>query len=216
MAYSFDQAFAADVVRPPRVASVFAVTALGVNALLLNGLAVLGTAHLVRDGGAASEDVIAVVEVVQWPALLAASIAVIVWLWQARANADAIDGLPETWGRPWVIFGWIVPVISFFVPRNIVGGVWRASAPPGRSAWPVNAWWAAWLGYLLGTRILGLSDDGGGVGGGLYPAVAELGAVAALLAMFLVWRITAFQEAQAVRLREAIAAEPAPIGGTPA
>jgi hypothetical protein len=206
--YSPYAPLAPDVVRPPRVAAVIAVTALGANALVLNVLALLTTINLVRGGDALSVDALAVATVLELLPLLAAAVAVIVWLWQARTQADLINELPDTWGRPWTIFGWFVPIISFFVPRNIVGGVWYASAPPGRSAWPVNVWWAAWLAYLIGSRVLNL-DAHGGVHSALFPVIAETGAVAALFAMYIVWRITAFQEAQAIRIREAIAAPPA-------
>lgn len=205
MAYSYDVPFAADIVRPPRVAAVIAVTALGANALVLNLLAVLAVADMIRDD-ALSASVVEAAPVLGLLPLLVAAVAVTVWLWQARTNADLINELPDTWGRPWVIFGWILPIISFFVPRTIVGGVWYASAPD-RSAWPVNAWWAAWLVYLIGSRVLGLAEDGG-VRNGFYPVVAEVGAAAALFAMLIVWRITGFQEAQAARLREAIGAPP--------
>ena len=199
---------AADVLRAPRTAMIVAVTALGANVLVLNVLALLAAINLIRDGAALSSGTLSTAQVLQFLPLLAAAVAVIVWLWRARTNADVINELPDTWGRPWVIFGWVVPIISFWVPRSIVGGVWYASAPPGRSGWAVNAWWAAWLVYLLGSRVLSLQEDGG-VGSALFPVVCEIGAVAALLAMLVVWRITVFQEAQAVRIRDAIAAPPA-------
>lgn len=202
---------AAEVVRPPRIAAIFALTALGVNALMLNVVAVVAAVGMIRGDGALPEDAFAVVGVLQLLPLLTAAVAVIVWLWQARTNADVINELPDTWGRPWIIFGWIVPIVSFFAPRSIVSGVWRASAPPAESTWPVNAWWAAWLVYLIGSRVLGL-QDGGGNGSVLVPIIGEIGAVAALLAMLVIWRITGFQVVQAIRIREAIAAPPAPPG----
>ena len=125
---------AAEVVRPPRISAIFALTALGANALTLNAVAVVAAASMIRGDGALPEDAFAVVGVMQLLPLLTAAVAVIVWLWQARTNADVINELPDTWGRPWVIFGWFVPIVSFWVPRNIVGGVWYASAPSGRSA----------------------------------------------------------------------------------
>jgi hypothetical protein len=203
---------AAEVVRPPRIAATVALTALGVNALILNAIAMVAAVDMIRDDGTLSEDAFAAVGVLQLLPLLAASVAVIVWLWQARTCADVIDELPDTWGRPWIIFGWIVPIVSFFAPRNIVSGVWRASAPSATSTWPVNAWWATWLVYLIGARVLSV-QDGGGNGSVMLPVIAELGAVAALLAMLVIWRITGFQEAQAIRIREAMAADgPRPPG----
>ncbi|MFA1543900.1 DUF4328 domain-containing protein [Actinomadura monticuli] len=200
--------FGAGLVEPPRVAAVVAVTALGANALVLNVLALLATINLVRDGDALSADALSLATLLGFLPLIVAGVAVMVWLWGARTNADVINELPGSWARPWVVFGWILPIMNFFVPRAIVGGVWYASAPHGRSAWPVNVWWAAWLVYLLGSRIMSL-DDHGGVQSVLFPVVCEVGAVAALFAMFIVWRITGFQEEQAARLDEAMAAPPA-------
>ncbi|MEU9018795.1 DUF4328 domain-containing protein [Actinomadura sp. NPDC048394] len=145
---------------------------------------------------------------------LLTAVAVIVWLWQARANADVID-LPGGWGRPWVIFGWLVPIMNFRVPRAIVGSVWRTSAPDA-SLRLVNAWWATWVVYLVGTRLarLDLTGTSAHIANQLtlYLPVAADGAAAAVLGALVVRRLTRAQEAQAVRLAEAARRPPVAPG----
>jgi hypothetical protein len=74
----------------------------------------------------------------------ATAVALIVWLWRVRANAEFMDAAPQRWGRPWVIIGWFVPILSLWMPRQIVADVWRATAP-GRRTFLINAWWLLWL-----------------------------------------------------------------------
>ncbi|WP_329518526.1 DUF4328 domain-containing protein [Spirillospora sp. NBC_01491] len=142
-------------------------------------------------------------------ATVATAVALIVWLWRARANAVGIGGTPQQWGRPWMIIGWMVPILNFWVPRMIVADVWRASAPAGRRAWPVNLWWPLWLIYVVGGRVL--SDHDGMSLQELYDhcvsltALALIGVAAAALAFAFVWQITGFQEAHARRLAQATA-----------
>ncbi|TDD82517.1 DUF4328 domain-containing protein [Actinomadura darangshiensis] len=202
----------AETVRPPRTAAIVAVVALGINALFLNILAVLAAIGLIRDGGVAPDGAVAIGTVADIALVVLAGVAVIAWLWQARRNADVIDDLAHDWGRPWVIAGWIVPLLNLWVPRSVVLGVWRASAPAGTSAWPVNAWWTLWLVGVVGGRVANLDADGG-FQTILFPIVMEIAALAAQLAMLIIWRVTRYQEAHAVRLRNALTlgASPQPL-----
>jgi hypothetical protein len=204
-----------EIIRPPRAAALVAVGALAANALLLPALAAAGlwAMELVdRDGFTRRTDdvldALAYGAAGQVALTVLTGVAMIVWLWRARGVADVIEA-PYGWGRPWTIFGWFVPVMSLWIPRSVVAALWRASGP-GRAAWPVNAWWAAWVGYLLGGRAvdLDLSGSRGHIRHEVAFYVADLaaGTVAALLAALVVWRITRFQEAQAVRLAQAVAA----------
>lgn len=200
--------YQSEVIRPPSGAAIPALIALGTNVLMLNVLAVTGfwTIYLLDDGTQRAQDmrdILALGTLAEAVLTVVAGIPVIVWLWRARTNADVIDR-PDGWGRPWVIFGWVVPIVSLWVPRSIVGSVWRVSAPQGRSFWPVNVWWTAYLLYLSGGRLVTLDSDG--FRAALYPVVVEVGALAALAAMMVVWQITRFQEAQAVRLSQALSA----------
>ncbi|RFS86211.1 DUF4328 domain-containing protein [Actinomadura spongiicola] len=198
-----------DLVQPPSGASVPALIGLGANAVMLNIVTVVGvwTVYVVDDGTEQARnagDLLAFGSFVAALLIVATGVAVIAWLWRARTNADAIDDLSASWSRPWAILGWIVPIMNLWVPRGVVGAVWSVSAPHRESAWPVNLWWTAYLAYLIGGRVAS-TDPADGFRSDIYPFVTFTGALAALLAMMVVWRITRFQEAQAVRLREALA-----------
>ncbi|GAA4234304.1 hypothetical protein GCM10022254_38950 [Actinomadura meridiana] len=198
-----------DLVRPPVGAAIPALTFLGVNVVALNILTLIGLWAMfqVEENGDDAEpvaDALALGSILELLLTAAAGVFVIIWLWRARANADVIDDLSSTWSRPWVIFGWVVPVVSLWVPRSIVGSVWRVSAPPRATEWPVNLWWTAYLVYLIGGRVAS-TNPVDGFRADLYPFVTLAGSLGALLAMLVVWKITRFQEAQAVRLRQALA-----------
>jgi hypothetical protein len=80
---------------------------------------------------------------------IAAGVAVIVWLWRARTNAEIIDSSRfHAWGRTWLVVGWIVPVMNLWVPRHVVGDIWRSSSPD-REMTLVNTWWALWIVFTL-------------------------------------------------------------------
>ncbi|QKG24884.1 DUF4328 domain-containing protein [Actinomadura verrucosospora] len=215
---------APEIIKPPRVAAGLAIAGLAANAallLVLAGLA-LWTITALDPGGLTAQtrelrDGLVLGTVGQVALTLLTAVAVIVWLWRARTNADVID-LPDGWGRPWVIFGWIVPILNFRVPRAIVGTVWRTSAP-GTSLGLVNAWWATWVIYLIGARVANLDLTGTSAQIKdrleLYLPVALDGAAAAVLGALVVWRLTRAQEAQAARLAAA-AAQPPPAVPDPA
>lgn len=210
---------APEILRPPRAAALVAIAGLAANVLLMLALAGLGlwTNALLGDEGLTSRTAdlrngLMTGVPAQLGLTVLTGVAVVVWLWRARTAAELIE-VPEGWGRPWVIAGWFVPVLNFWIPRNVVASVWRASAPLA-SAWPVNAWWAAFVAWILVGR-LGDGDPSGTAAHvhheiTLYVISWAFGIVAAVLAAVVVWRITRFQEAQAVRLAQAAAASAPP------
>jgi len=79
----------------------------------------------------------------------------LIWLYRARINAELLSPWPHRRSRPWVIWGWIVPIISLWFPKQIVDDIWAssqpgvlarsrdlASAPRSGLIW---AWWLAWV-----------------------------------------------------------------------
>lgn len=81
----------------------------------------------------------------------------IVWNYRTYKNLDAL-GRPRRYRAWWAIWGWFIPIMSLFRPRQVVGDMWLQSAPavPDPSAtsgvvvpWFFNAWWAAWLLVVL-------------------------------------------------------------------
>jgi Domain of unknown function (DUF4328) len=90
--------------------------------------------------------------------LLATGIATMTWLYQAYGSREADPALLpfERW---WTIGGWLIPVIWFVRPFELVRDLYRATAstqPPDRHVANVTCparirwWWAFWLmGNLL-------------------------------------------------------------------
>ncbi len=64
-------------------------------------------------------------------------IAFIVWLWRARINAEN-HGWPQRRARGWAFWGWVIPVVSLWIPFQFLGDIWRAGLPErkrNRTAW---------------------------------------------------------------------------------
>ncbi len=80
-----------------------------------------------------------------------AIVAFLVWLFRVRANAEILSPGGHRRGQPWLIFGWVVPIINFWFPKQIVDDIWSASSRvPSPPRGLFNAWWAAWL---IGTWV---------------------------------------------------------------
>jgi hypothetical protein len=100
-------------------------------------------------------------------ALLAAGVGFIVWLWQARSNAELFCAGRHRHGHGWVIGGWFCPVVSFWFPKQIVDDVIAASDPRTPPQVPdlrgihgnglVLAWWLTWVASLV-SGFLGGTD----------------------------------------------------------
>ncbi|MFC6884297.1 MULTISPECIES: DUF4328 domain-containing protein [Actinomadura] len=213
-------AYPSSPVKPVRGAAYAAMTALGLHALtlLVFGGAALWTLYLlgtaeIDEGLLDLHDAVITVLAVQGSAgFVLAAVTVIVWLWRARTNAEVISGSPQHWGRPWIIFGWVVPILNLFVPRRIVGDVWEAVAPSKGTAL-INAWWTLWLVYLVGDQVAGRMDGESSLDAmraqlQAFVLLAPVGIAAAVLAILVVWRITRHQEQHADRIAQAIAAPP--------
>jgi hypothetical protein len=142
---------------------------------------------------------------------LLAAVAMIVWLWRAHANAEAIDGASPVWSRKWVILGWVVPVINLWVPRQIVADIWRTSTQSTGTGL-VNAWWALWLVFYVASQLverMGASTtEALRTQAWLYAMVTPLGIAAAAFAVLIVSRITEAQAEHAERLAQML--EPTP------
>ena len=148
-------------------------------------------------------------------ATVVAAILFVVWLWRARANAEAIAPVPHVRGKAWIVFGWVVPVVNLWFPYQIVQSIWRTSDPSRVAGGPtrvptsplVVVWWVAFL-FFASTSVLALGavaipetsaeTSGGGVlfvGG-----AAQWGFVAAALAAGVVHDISRTQDRVAATL----------------
>ncbi|MFD0691687.1 DUF4328 domain-containing protein [Actinomadura fibrosa] len=144
---------------------------------------------------------------------LGSAVSMMAWMWRSRSNAQTINDTPHQWGRPWIIIGWLVPLLNLVVPRRIVGDIWTAVAP-GRRPVLVNVWWVLWLVYFVSDTVVDRFGDGttrdslrAQLQG--YAVTTPIGIAAAALAIVMIWRISRLQEEHATRIAQAIAA-PAP------
>ena len=150
------------------------------------------------------------------PTVLAAVVLFIIWCHKARANADVILPQRRTYARGWAIGGWFVPIGWFWIPRYVLGDTWAASLPLGtdprrtstRSAL-LNSWWLCWCAMWVAAITAGTIDGAASAeaGGTANVSVSTLKVVttidlvegvlrvaAALLALFVVRKITTFQQ----------------------
>lgn len=134
---------------------------------------------------------------------LAVIVSWLVWFHAAYANAATFRRVRYP---KWAIWGWLIPIVNLFRPKQMVNDVWAAGdergdayTTPSRISPLVQLWWFAWLvGFVVGAianqmpRTAALEDRAKAI----YDA-ARLGsiasaalAVAAVLAAFVALRAT--------------------------
>jgi hypothetical protein len=119
----------------------------------------------------------------------------LVWLALSRRNAQELSPQASVPNRGWTIGAWFIPVVNFFVPRQFVLDIGRASSASWeqkRDTTLVNLWWAAWITHavvlVVGNRVA--------PGSMAFLVVAEaLMIAAAVLLALVIERITALQSA---------------------
>ncbi|CAM5433522.1 hypothetical protein SVIOM74S_05296 [Streptomyces violarus] len=90
---------------------------------------------------------------------LLCALAFLLWLDRVRDNARALSGTEPRYGNPWLLLGWIVPVVNLWIPRGIVADAHRSVFPDRRLPAVVNWWWALWLAGLAGGVGLVYADS---------------------------------------------------------
>ncbi|MFH0243526.1 DUF4328 domain-containing protein [Streptomyces sp. HK10] len=84
----------------------------------------------------------------------------LVWFWRVRANAEAFAPGQIRYHRGWSIGSWLVPVVWFFMPKQIINDICDHSDPTStRTAWYgprrssnrglLNGWWTMWLAGMV-------------------------------------------------------------------
>jgi hypothetical protein len=93
----------------------------------------------------------------QTATLLIAGICYWIWLFRVRANAEALAPMvPQRRGRAWLIFGWFVPIVSFWFPKQIIDDIWTASDPQQRRPGGLAmSWWIFWVLSVFGSNLVG-------------------------------------------------------------
>lgn len=148
-------------------------------------------------------------------ALLSVTILVliIIWLWRAAKNNEALGRANPRLGPGWAIGGWFIPFANFVIPVLILQDLWRGANPElarGDPAWRASRgsgligwYWAAWvlstlrLGFGRSSAHIDVRSEMRGLRG--HDVVAAIGtafaAAAAVLAVFVVRRLSERQEA---------------------
>lgn len=76
-------------------------------------------------------------------ALLVTAILFLVWLARGVGNLS-VWSIPRH-GRAMSIISWFIPILAWFIPKQVVNDLWRAGEQ--RDDYPVvfNVWWAMWI-----------------------------------------------------------------------
>ncbi|MFJ1753905.1 DUF4328 domain-containing protein [Kitasatospora sp. NPDC088134] len=186
----------------------------GIAALVSAAADAVERSALSADEGTQGPEVLVLLSSALQTLLLLGTAAVFVsWLYRARVNAEVIRPYGDLSARGWSIGAWFVPIGFLFLPWQVVRKVWRASVPTGEDGTPqpapevlVHSWWIA---FAAG-RVLSLISNRTQVAEGSVGyhdsqlqsltvlIVANLSlTVAAVLAILVVRRLTAMQQAHA-------------------
>jgi hypothetical protein len=143
------------------------------------------------------------------PLTLFAYVMFALWMYNARVNAERLTYANEhRRSRVWVWLGWVVPVVNLWFPKVVVDDIWRASDPQLQGV-PlqqrpcpalITRWWTAYLlMWILDLAYLRFYDNGELttdsflIAAVLTTTSAAVGVLAAVLAVQVVQRISAFQ-----------------------
>ncbi|HEX6348402.1 MAG TPA: DUF4328 domain-containing protein [Candidatus Dormibacteraeota bacterium] len=142
---------------------------------------------------------------------LGAHIATIVlfllWIHRAYRNLGPLGAQGLRHSPGWAVGWWFVPFASLWKPYQVMREIWWHSAGPGRAWTLLKVWWAAWLiSNWVGNFASRMPGPAGHVA-----AICDAGShvAAAMLAVLVVRRLTAWQEERAQgRAEAAPAGEP--------
>jgi len=146
-----------NVYRSPRTRAGWSVAAIALTALAALAMLLDTVASLALFGApvAASTGVLIVgwfIAAAAWvlAGLVAAPVAVAVWMHRAYGNLGLLGPGPVRWSPGWAAGAWFVPVANLVVPAVITSELWSASGPTdGRPSTAMATWWAAWVGGLV-------------------------------------------------------------------
>jgi uncharacterized protein DUF4328 len=144
----------------------------------------------------------------------------VIWLFRVRSNAEKISDRRHRWGKPWLVLTWFVPIANLWWPRQVVEDIWTASdlrflnASTWRRPWLVWVWWTTWLLYLaLDFLFVRISATSTGPDLRSQATMNEImtdlvGVAAALLAIWVVWRLSGLQDRRGRELERLLAGCP--------
>ncbi|MEU2235209.1 DUF4328 domain-containing protein [Streptomyces vietnamensis] len=139
----------------------------------------------------------------------ATGVVFIIWFHRLRKNAEIWARDLQTRTPGYAIGCWFIPLGNFWIPRSIAVEIWRASrwepyaADGKRELTLLNSWWVCWI---IGTLVNWISGKmyGAAETAEAYVIATQwslvgyvLDAVAAVLAILVVRRLTSMQTAKA-------------------
>ncbi|MER5631701.1 DUF4328 domain-containing protein [Streptomyces nitrosporeus] len=182
----------------------------------VNLLRVYGDAEgsfVVLDGLRTAENLDTVATSLQILTNLATAVVFLVWFHRVRRNAEVFDAGAQPMKPGWAIGAWFVPIANLWLPRRVAGGIWEASVLPGggpgrRADSPLvlNLWWGVWIFDLVFGRFASRQYTDAVVAEDIVEGLRlllvsdALDAVAAVLAILFVRRLTAMQGERATAL----------------
>ena len=146
-----------------------------------------------------------VVGTVQVPVMVVSLVVACLWLQGSRQIAKTVAPGFRHKRRPvWVWLGWIVPVVSFWFPYQVVRDVCSGSGVRLRST--LGPWWACWLVAQWLTNQATLASMGAGSRDPSMVPPLEVVVTAATVVAFVLWvrivlAVTSTQKAQQAGLR---------------
>lgn len=140
---------------------------------------------------------------------VATGIVFIVWFHRLRKNAEVWAGDLQGRKPGWAIGAWFIPLANFWIPREVAADIWRASrwqpyAADGKGELALlNSWWVCWVAGtvtdFVSSRLYASATtvEAYDIATGWSLAGYALDAVAAVLAILFVRRLTSMQHAKA-------------------
>lgn len=193
----------------------------------------LSVGHVLAGDLAADQDRRALVGGLQLLIFVVASGLFLRWIHRMNANAHALSASGMRYGPGTSVAWFLVPVLQFWKPLDVLRELFRASHPDHIEDWrsaPIphllSLWWTLWLCFLLTSALALLADVWAASPGEQYAAAwgtAVAGVVAAPLGVAVavcVWRLHARQRARfrataPMRIRQPwptrTAEDPAPV-----
>lgn len=126
------------------------------------------------------------------PIQIASFVVTCLWLQRSRAFAQHADpSSGHVRGPVWVWLGWVVPIVSFWFPFQVVRDIRRGATGVERGG--LGLWWASWLAAVLLANQSALTAMGvGSRDPAMLPAVEVLATVATVGAF--AWWVRIVQE----------------------
>ena len=166
----------------------------------------------------------ALIGILQVVLTVTAAVVFVMWFFRAYQNIGAIRVGVRRYALWWTIFGWFIPIMAWFRPKQIANDLWAAGAKDESDAQPgflLAAWWGLFIISSVISRFIFRSWDAEETDEliGLtqaYIAADAVDAVGAVLAIMVVTRITRRMKARHEELSTPAVSPPAQEAALPA